>query len=122
MQWISILKTTIREEAMEKRNGLPPVHPGEIIKEDILPSVGLSVTAAARALGVSRQMLHDILAERRPLSAVMCLRVARLFGSTPEFWMRLQATYDLKKAEQNKKVMSRVVRIVPVKTPAQVRA
>jgi hypothetical protein len=46
---------------MERKNGLPPVHPGEIIKEDILPSVGLSVTAAAKALGVSRQMLHDIL-------------------------------------------------------------
>ena len=47
---------------MAKNNRLPPVHPGEIIKEDILPSVGLSVTAAAKALGVSRQMLHDILA------------------------------------------------------------
>ena len=46
---------------MQKKSGLPPVHPGEILKEDILPSVGLSVTAAAKALGVSRQMLHDIM-------------------------------------------------------------
>ena len=107
---------------MERRIGLPPVHPGEIIKEDILPSVGLSVTAAAKALGVSRQMLHDILAERKPLSAVMCLKVSRLFGSSPEVWMRLQAAYDLKKAEQNKKVMERVARIVPVKPVAEVRA
>jgi len=107
---------------MERRNGLPPVHPGEIIKEDILPSVGLSVTGAAKALGVSRQMLHDILAERKPLSAVMCLKVARLFGGAPEVWMRLQAVYDLKKAEQNKKVMARVARIVPVKPVAEVRA
>ena len=105
----------IREEKMERRNGLPPVHPGEIIREDVLPEVGLSVTAAAKALGVSRQMVHDILAGRRPLSAVMCLKVSRLFGSTPEFWMRLQAEYDLKKAAQNKKVMERVARIVPVK-------
>ena len=74
-----------RQKAMERKNGLPPVHPGEIIKEDILPSVGLSVTAAAKALGVSRQMLHDILAERKPLSAVMCLKVSRLFGSSPEY-------------------------------------
>ncbi|MCU1329173.1 MAG: higA [Bryobacterales bacterium] len=81
---------------MEKQNALPPVHPGEIIKEDILPSAGLSVTAAAQALGVSRQMLHDILAERRPLSAVMCLRLARRFGGSPQMWMRLQADYDLK--------------------------
>ena len=92
---------------MERKNRLPPVHPGEIIRNDILPSVGLSVTAAAKALGVSRQMLHDILAGRKPLLAVMCLKVARLFGSTPELWMRLQAAYDLKRAEQNKKVMQR---------------
>jgi addiction module HigA family antidote len=98
---------------MESRNRLPPVHPGEVIREDILPSCGLSVTAAARALGVSRQMLHDILAGRRPLSAVMCLKVARFFGSTPELWMRLQAAYDLKKVEQDKKVMRGVARIVP---------
>lgn len=107
---------------MERRNRLPPVHPGEVIREDILPSVGLSVTAAARVLGVSRQMLHDILAGRRPLSAVMCLRVARLFGSTPELWMRLQAAYDLKKVEQDKKAMLRVTRIVPVKPVKEARA
>jgi addiction module HigA family antidote len=107
---------------MERKKGLPPVHPGEILKEDVLPSVGLSVTAVAKALGVSRQMLHDILAGRKPLSAVMCLKVSRLFGSTPELWMRLQATYDLKMAEQNKKVMARVARIVPVKHAEEVRA
>ncbi len=107
---------------MEKRNALPPVHPGEIIREDILPEIGLSVTATAKALGVSRQMIHDILAGRKPLSAVMCLRISRLFGSTPEFWMRLQADYDLKIAAQDKKVMQRVSRIVPVKRLAEVRA
>ena len=107
---------------MAKKNSLPPVHPGEIIKKDILPSVELSVTAAAKALGVSRQMLHDILAGRKPLSAVMCLKVARLFGSTPELWMRLQAAYDLKKAEQNKKVMRRVARILPVRPVEERRA
>src|SRR6202158_4204311 len=106
---------------MERKNGLPPVHPGEIIKEDILPSVGLSVTATAKALGVSRQMLHDILAERRPLSAIMCLKLSRLFGGSPETWMRLQATYDLKKAERNKKVMERVARIVPIKPVEEIR-
>ena len=106
---------------MEKKNSLPPVHPGEIMREDILPETGLSVTAAAKALGVSRQMLHEILAERRPLSAVMCLKVARLFGSSPEMWMRLQATYHLKRAAQDRKVMQGVLRIVPVK-PVEVLA
>ncbi len=107
---------------MERKNRLPAVHPGEIIREDILPEVGLSVTNAAKALGVSRQMLHDILAERRPLSAVMCLRISRLLGSTPEFWMRLQADYDLKKATQNKNVMERVRRIVPATVREDVHA
>jgi addiction module HigA family antidote len=87
----------------------------------ILPSVGLSVTAAAQAPGVSRQMLHGILAGRKPLSAIMCLKVARRFGGSPEVWMRLQAAYDLKKSEQNKKVMARVARIEPVKLVEEVR-
>src|SRR5579863_6201470 len=107
---------------MERKNGLPPVHPGEIIKEDVLAPAGLSVTAAAKALGVSRQMLHGILAGRKPLSAVMCLKVSRLFGGSPEVWMRLQAAYDLKKAVKNKKVMQRVARIVPVKPVEEARA
>jgi antitoxin HigA-1 len=106
---------------MKRKNRLPPVHPGEILKEDVLPATGLSVTAAARALGVSRQMLHGILAGRKPLSAIMCLKLSRLFGGSPEVWMRLQAVYDLKKAEQNKKVMMRVARIVPVKAVEEVR-
>jgi addiction module HigA family antidote len=107
---------------MQRKSGLPPIHPGEILKEDILPSVGLSVTAAAKALGVSRQMLHDILSERKPLSAVMCLKLSRLFGSSPEGWMRLQATNDLKMAEQDKKVMGRVVRVMPLARAEEVRA
>jgi plasmid maintenance system antidote protein VapI len=67
-------------------------------------------------------MLHDILAERKPLSAVMCLKVSRLLGSTPEFWMRLQAEYDLKRAARDKKVMERVAQIVPLKRQAEVHA
>jgi antitoxin HigA-1 len=106
---------------MKRKNGMPPVHPGEILREDILPSVGLSVTAAAKALGVSRQMLHDILSERRPLSAVMCLKLARLLGGSPELWMRLQAAYDLKMAERDKKVVGRVARIMPLRNVQEVR-
>ena len=107
---------------MAQKNQLRPVHPGEIIREDILPSAGLSVVATAKALGVSRQMLHDILAERRPLSVLMCLKLSRLFGSSPDFWMRLQAAYDLKMAQQDKKLMDRVAGIVPVTLPDEVRA
>jgi plasmid maintenance system antidote protein VapI len=67
-------------------------------------------------------MLHGILAGRKPLSAVMCLRVARLFGGSPEVWARLQAAYDLKKSEQNKKVMERIARIVPLSEFEEIRA
>jgi addiction module HigA family antidote len=105
-----------------KIKGLPLIHPGEIIREDILPSLRLSVTAAAKALGVSRQMLHDILGGRKPLSAVMCLKVSRLFASSAEVWMRLQAAYDLKKLTQNKKIMKTVSRIVPAKPVEEVHA
>jgi addiction module HigA family antidote len=98
---------------MVRSNALPPVHPGEILREDVLPESGLSVTATAKSLGVSRQAVHGILAGQKPLSAAMCLKIARLFGSTPEFWMRLQADYDLKMAARDKKLMQRVARIVP---------
>jgi addiction module HigA family antidote len=106
---------------MERRNGLP-VHPGGISNEEMLPSVGLSVTAVAKALGVSRQMLPGILAGRKPRSATRCLKVARLFGGSPEVGMRWQAAYDLKTSEQNKKVMARVARIVPIKPVEEIRA
>jgi antitoxin HigA-1 len=99
---------------MEKKNELPAIHPGEILREDILPETGMSVSAAAKALGVSRQMLHEILAERKSLSAAMCLKIAKLFGSSPEMWMRLQAAYDLKRAADDKEVMNMVAAIVPV--------
>lgn len=105
---------------MARTNGLPPVHPGEVIKEDVLPASRLSVAAAARALGVSRQMLHDILAEKRPLSAIMCLKLARLFGGSPEMWMRLQASYDLKMASRDETVMARVRQIVPIRREEEV--
>ncbi|MGA6982357.1 MAG: HigA family addiction module antitoxin [Candidatus Sulfotelmatobacter sp.] len=116
------MRTTIRHRAEQRESGLPPIHPGEIIREDILPEVGLSVTEAAKALGVSRQMLHGILSGRKPLSAVMCLRIARLFGGSPEVWMRLQASYDLKKSAQNKRVMEQVSRIVPIHIEEEIRA
>ena len=108
------MRTITKNGSSKKRNGLPPIHPGEILREDVLPSTGLSVMAAAKSLGLSRQMLHGILAGRKPLSAVMCLKIARLFGGSPELWIRLQAIYYLKKSERNKKVMARVARIVPI--------
>lgn len=77
-------------------NALPAIHPGEIIREDVLPSAGLSVTRAAELLGVSPDELSPILAGHRPLSADLGGRLSALFGSSPEMWMRLQDEYDRK--------------------------
>ena len=110
---------------MVRNNALPPVHPGEMVREDVLPEAGLSVTATAKALGVSRQAVHGILAGRRPLSAAMCLKIARLFGSTSEFWMRLQADYDLEIAARDKThrwVHVRKVMGSGIKQPSEVQS
>ena len=72
-----------------------PIHPGEILREDFLPEYGLSVTALAEAAGVSRQSMNELLRERRALTPEMALRLGRLFGTSPEFWLNLQRNVDL---------------------------
>ena len=72
-----------------------PVHPGEIVREDCLVPLGLSVTSAAKALGVTRQALSDVVNCKASISVEMSLRLAKAFGSTPEMWLRLQMDYDL---------------------------
>jgi addiction module HigA family antidote len=76
-----------------------PVHPGEILREDFLPDYALSVASLAEALGVSRQSVNELLRERRALSPDMALRLGKLFGNTPEFWLNLQRAVDLWDAE-----------------------
>jgi len=82
---------TIENTGMKRR----PTHPGEILREDFLPDYGLTVSAMARAIGVSRQSVNELLRERRNLSPEMALRLARLFGNTPEFWLNAQRAVDL---------------------------
>jgi addiction module HigA family antidote len=79
---------------------MEPVHPGAILREDVLPDLGLSVAETARQLGVSRQMLHSILAERSAVSPEMALRLGRFCGNGPGFWLRMQTAYDLWHAER----------------------
>lgn len=73
----------------------PPVHPGEMLREEFLPDYGLTVAGLAEALGVSRQSVNELLRERRALSPEMALRLAKLFGTSPEFWLNLQRSVDL---------------------------
>jgi len=72
-----------------------PVHPGEILREDFMPEYSLSVSGLASALGVSRQSVNELVRERRAVSPDMALRLARLFGDSPEFWLNLQRSVDL---------------------------
>ncbi len=79
--------------------GLPPMHPGELLREDVLPALGRPKTEIARLLGISRQTLYDILNERQPITAVMALRIGKMCGNGPDIWLNLQKRYDLKIAE-----------------------
>ncbi|NOZ48944.1 MAG: HigA family addiction module antidote protein [Chloroflexi bacterium] len=78
----------------------PPTHPGEMLREDFLPEYGLTASSLARAIGVSRQSISDLLRERRGISPEMALRLARLFGNSPEFWLNAQRAVDMWKATQ----------------------
>jgi len=89
-----------------------PTHPGEMLREDYLPDYGLTVAGLAEALGVSRQTVNELLRERRSLSPEMALRLSRLFGNSPEFWLNAQRAVDLWDAAQA--IMSDVERIKPL--------
>ena len=84
--------------ATERR--LPPVHPGEILQYEFLKPLGLSVYRLAQALKVSRPRLNDIVLGRRGISTDTALRLGRYFGTTPEFWINLQARHDLDVADR----------------------
>ena len=81
----------------------PPVHPGEILREDVLPALGISVSEAARKLGISRQQLHRVLACTHPITTEMALRIGKFAGNGPGLWLRMQQAYDLWYTEQRMK-------------------
>lgn len=72
-----------------------PTHPGEILREEVLPSLGLTQTEFARLLGVSRLSVSEIVNEKRGLSPDMAIRIGRLTSTTPESWLRMQEALDL---------------------------
>jgi addiction module HigA family antidote len=79
--------------------GLAPTHPGEVLREDVIPALALPKTEIARRLGISRQTLYDILDEKQPVTAAMALRLGKFFANGPEFWLNLQRDYDLRTLE-----------------------
>jgi len=86
-----------------------PTHPGAILREDVLPAIGDRVMAVAKKLGVTRQHLHRILAEKAPVTPDMALRLGKFCGNGPGFWLRMQQAYDLWHAERAlRKVVAKI--------------
>jgi antitoxin HigA-1 len=88
------------EFTAKRHSGRCPSHPGAILREDVIPAVKKSKSEIARLLGISRQHLHDILEEKKPLSPEVAVRVGKLFGSGAGVWVRMQAAYDTWHAER----------------------
>jgi addiction module HigA family antidote len=78
-----------------------PTHPGAILREDVLPALGMTVTGVAKALDVSRQQVHRIMAETAPVTPEMALRLGKFCGNGPDLWLRMQASYDLWNARRD---------------------
>lgn len=80
--------------------GLRPVHPGELLRETVLPALNMSVAEAAAEMRISRQTLHRITAEKASITPAMALRLGKFCGNGPNLWLRMQEAYDLWHAEQ----------------------
>lgn len=97
---------------------MEPVHPGWMLKEDVLPALGLSISAAARLLKVSRQTLHRVLSGSQAITPEMALRLGRFCGNGPWFWLRMQETYDLWHAGRR---LKDEIETIPVQTASERR-
>ena len=94
----------------------PPSHPGAVLREIVLPGTGIPVSETARRLGVTRQSLHRLLAEKMGVTPGMALRLSRLFGSSPDFWLRMQQAHDL--WHQSRALAAEIDAIEPIERPA----
>lgn len=92
-----------------------PTHPGEILREDVLPALRMSIPLLAEKIGVSRQLMYKILRGEAGISPEMALRLGKFLGNGPAIWLRMQQKYDLWLAE--KKVIEELDDIIPVRKP-----
>ncbi len=95
-------------------NNMRPIHPGEIIKEEYLEPLSMSVSALSVALRVPAYRINDVVRQKRGVSIDTALRLARYFNTTAQFWMNLQISYDLKIARQNMTIIED--EIIPLQT------
>ena len=93
----------MKEYSVKRPLKRSPIHPGEVLREDVLPAIGLSVSEAARQRGISRQQLHRVLACTHPITTEMTLRIGKFTGNGPGLWLRMQQAYDLWHSEQKMK-------------------
>src|ERR1700730_19458207 len=98
---------------MAFKNGMRPVHPGEVLSEEYLKPLGMSVNALAKALHLSPSRVNDIVLERRGISADTAVRLERYFGASAQSWLNLQSAYDLRKVEQSAQTRRAVREIEP---------
>jgi addiction module HigA family antidote len=87
---------------------LNPPHPGETVRYDCIEPLGLTITAAAEALGVTRQALNNLVNGKAGISPEMAVRLSKAFGSSPAFWLRLQMAYDLSRVDEKRIPVQRV--------------
>jgi addiction module HigA family antidote len=80
-------------------SGLRPTHPGEVLREDVLPALGIPKSEVAKRLGISRGMLYLLLDEEAPVTPAMALRLGRLLGTSAESWLNMQRNHDLRRLE-----------------------
>jgi antitoxin HigA-1 len=78
-----------------------PPHPGRIVRQDCIEPLGLTITGAAKALGITRQALNNLVNGKAGISAEMAVRISKAFGGSPDMWLRLQANYDLAKVRHD---------------------
>jgi addiction module HigA family antidote len=101
----------MRVQPMSRK--LPPIHPGEVLREEFLKPMDLTPYAVAQACGVPRTRIERLAREETPVTADTALRLGKYFGTTAAFWMRMQAQYDLERAEDE--VAAEIRKIEPVK-------
>lgn len=99
---------------MKPKNGMRPVHPGEVLREEFLVPLDMSANALATRLDVPANRITELVGERRSVTADTALRLARAFGTTAEFWMNLQQTYELRTAEKELGASLKAIKPLPI--------
>lgn len=103
------------EYAAKRNPNRCPTHPGELLREEVIPATGKTKTEIAALLGISRQHLYDILEERKPVSPAVAVRLGKLFGDGAGVWGRMQCAYDTWRAERE---LAQEVKKIPTLKPA----